>query len=57
MEGKRPKTGLRVHAKFDEQSSDGAHEGYHAIHCLACKRMHWVNPKTGQTLSSEKTLQ
>jgi hypothetical protein len=26
-------------------------EGYEAVTCLACGRMHFVNPKTGKTLA------
>jgi hypothetical protein len=52
-----PKTGLRVQAKLEDYPSDGAGEGYQAVKCIACKGMHWINLKTGQTLNRDEKQQ
>jgi hypothetical protein len=47
-------TGRRVEARtaFDEQRSDGTRR-YEAVHCVACNRIHIINPATGRSMSDE----
>ena len=39
-----PSTGFRVQAWSEENSEDS----YEAMTCIACQRVHLVNPKTGR---------
>jgi hypothetical protein len=44
-----PNTGFRVQGLApDDDESERAGDVYEAITCLACGRLHLVNPKTGK---------
>jgi hypothetical protein len=43
-----PATGLRVQGWTADDGSD-ADNAFEAVTCLACGRLHFVNPKTGKT--------
>jgi hypothetical protein len=45
-----PITGQRVQGWIADAGEDGAH---HAVTCLACQRVHLVDPKTGMVLGDE----
>ena len=45
-----PNTGFRVQGFAPEQTSDDAGERFEAIECILCKRVHVVNPATGEIL-------
>jgi hypothetical protein len=48
-----PNTGRRVQGwSADEAPSDG--DAYETISCLACRRVHLVNPTTGKLLGEEE---
>jgi hypothetical protein len=47
-----PNTGYRVQGFVAEDASDGA-DDYQAIACLACQRVHLVNPTTGKVLGAD----
>jgi hypothetical protein len=45
-----PNTGFRVQGLApDDDVSDGADDVFVGVTCLACGRLHFVNPKTGET--------
>jgi hypothetical protein len=46
-----PNTSLRVQGFVAEEVPDG--DAYEAITCLACQRVHLVNPATGKVLGQE----
>jgi hypothetical protein len=47
-----PDTGFRVQDFTpDDDGSEGANDAFVVVTCLACGRMHFVNPKTGETPS------
>ena len=41
----------------DKRHEDKRHEDkrYEAVSCLACKRVHLVNPKTGKVMGADET--
>ena len=45
-----PTTGFRVQGHVPEPTDEGKGEQFEGITCLACKRIHLVNPKTGKLL-------
>jgi len=47
-----PNTGLRVQGFIAEDPLDDG-ESYEAITCLACRRLHLVNPVTGRVLGED----
>ena len=49
-----PSTGMMVQGfRADDGTEDDAQDSYLGVHCLACKRMHLVNPATGKVLAPE----
>lgn len=47
-----PNTGLRVQGFVAEDVPDDA-DSYETITCLACQRVHLVNPVSGKVLGNE----
>jgi hypothetical protein len=47
-----PNTGFRVQGWVEDDQSEDSDEAYVRVVCHACGRLHLVNPKTGQTASS-----
>ena len=45
-----PTTGLFVQGWFADNGSENRTETYEPLTCLACRRVHLVNPKTGKVL-------
>jgi len=46
-----PNTGLNVQGWVaDDPTEEGETERFEAVSCLACTRLHMVNPKTGKVL-------
>jgi hypothetical protein len=45
-----PNTGLEVQGWASVTEPDDAREKFEAVECLACGRLHMVNPRTGKTL-------
>ena len=43
-----PNTGYRVQGWFAEDVSETDEDTYETVTCLACQRVHLVNPKTGK---------
>jgi hypothetical protein len=52
-----PTTGLSVQGLVpdDEESegADGADSTYESVKCIACGRMHFINPKTGKLMGEK----
>jgi len=49
-----PATGMMVQGwRADDGSTDDAEDSYIGMHCLACNRMHLVNPSKGLILGGE----
>jgi hypothetical protein len=47
-----PNTGFRVQGwSVNDDSENG--DVYESVNCLACSRLHLVNPKTGRTLGAD----
>jgi len=49
-----PNTGLHVHERFDEDADYGE-DTYLTVACLACSRLHLVNPSTGRVISGQES--
>ncbi len=48
-----PYKGIHVHEWFDDDVENGDGDDiYHSVTCLACQRVHLVNPKTGAVLGA-----
>jgi hypothetical protein len=47
-----PNTGYRVQGFVADDTSDDG-ERYEAVSCIACDRLHYVNPKTGKVLGED----
>ena len=47
-----PATGLRVQGWTENECPDDD-EFFEAVTCLACGRVHHVNPKTGRTIGKQ----
>lgn len=46
-----PTTGLRVQGWIADDPTDD--EAFEAVTCLACTRVHLVNPKTGKVIGED----
>jgi hypothetical protein len=42
-----PTTGLMVQGWFADDDCDGGAETYEGLTCLFCRRLHFINPRTG----------
>jgi BRK domain len=49
-----PNTGLQVQGYTADDLTEGDVEAYESLKCLACTRMHLVNPKTGKVLGADE---
>ncbi len=49
-----PNTGLQVQGYVAEDPTEDDAEAYESLKCLACTRMHLVNPKTGKVLGADE---
>jgi hypothetical protein len=49
-----PNTGSRVQGWIAEDVTDAEEDTYEPVTCLACQRVHLVNPKTEKVLGSEE---
>ncbi len=49
-----PNTGLQVQGYAADDPTEGDFEAYELVKCLACTRMHLVNPKTGKVLGADE---
>ena len=47
-----PNTRQNVQGIIADAPGDKADDGFQAIVCNACARLHWVNPKTGRVLGA-----
>ncbi|MFZ0094156.1 MAG: hypothetical protein WAK97_09565 [Pseudolabrys sp.] len=47
-----PRTGFNVQA-FTAGNGDRDNEAYEAITCIACQRVHLVNPTTGKIVADD----
>jgi len=47
------RTGLRVQGFVADDPTEGD-SNFEAIACTACARLHWVNPRTGRVLGTDK---
>ena len=45
-----PNTGRQVQAWTDDPPVAADPEAYQSVKCIACSRLHWVNPRTGRVL-------
>ena len=45
-----PNTGQQVQAWTDDPPVADDPEAYQSVKCIACSRLHWVNPRTGRVL-------
>jgi hypothetical protein len=43
-----PNTGARVQGWFADNGSKDSDDTYQSVNCLACQRVHLVNPATGK---------
>jgi hypothetical protein len=50
---RRPVTGFRVQGYTPEQTSDDD-DTWEPLTCLACQRVHLVNPATGRVLGEQE---
>ena len=48
-----PNTGRNVQGFVADDPTAGAAERYEPVTCVACTRVHLVNPKTGKVLGPE----
>jgi hypothetical protein len=48
-----PNTGLNVQGWIAEAVENDDAGRYEAVTCLACQQLHWVHPKTGETLGAD----
>jgi hypothetical protein len=48
-----PNTGARVQAGSRTNGSKDSDDTYQSVNCLACQRVHLVNPATGKVLGAE----
>ena len=48
-----PNTGLNVQGRIESELADRDAESYEAVTCMACARVHLVNPKTGKLFGEE----
>ena len=45
-----PNTGQEVQGLTDDPPVADDPEAYQSVKCIACSRLHWVNPRTGRVL-------
>jgi hypothetical protein len=45
-----PNTGQQAQARTDDPPVADDPEAYQSVKCIACLRLHWVNPRTGRVL-------
>jgi hypothetical protein len=45
-----PTTGYRVQGWLADKGTEDRSESYEQLTCLACRQVHFVNPKTGKVL-------
>ena len=45
-----PNTGQKVQGWTDDPPVADDPEAYQSVTCIACSRLHWVNPRTGRVL-------
>jgi hypothetical protein len=45
-----PNTGKKVQGWTDDPPVADDAEAYQSVKCVACARLHWVNPRTGRVL-------
>ena len=50
-----PNTGAHVQGWFADDGSENNGETYQSVTCLACQRVHMVNPKSGKVLGDDET--
>jgi hypothetical protein len=48
-----PNTGLNVQGFVADDPTEGEAETYEPVTCLACTRVHLVNPRTGKVAGAE----
>jgi hypothetical protein len=48
-----PNTGRLVQGWIAEEISEDDESSYQGINCLACTRLHFVNPTTGKVLGTD----
>jgi hypothetical protein len=48
-----PTTGLNVQGYTELEDQSDGYRRYEGVQCLACRRLHIVNPDTGRLLSEE----
>jgi hypothetical protein len=48
-----PPTGLNVQGWVADDPNEDEAETYEAVTCMACTRVHLVNPKTGKVLGAD----
>jgi hypothetical protein len=49
-----PSTGLNVQGWFADAPGEVEGECYEMVACLACRRIHLVNPATGRVLTADE---
>ena len=49
-----PSTGLRVQGWLADDPAEHSDESYEAVTCLACSRVHLVNPKSGKVIGEDE---
>jgi hypothetical protein len=49
-----PMTGYNVQAHAADPTRDDDSATYHAVTCMACARVHLVNPKTARVAGAER---
>lgn len=49
-----PATGLAVQGWRVDEPVETSKDGYESVSCLACQRIHLVNPSTGEVLKAEE---
>ena len=51
-----PNTSLNVQGRIDGELTDHEADCYEAVTCMACTRVHLVNPKTGRLFGEEEAF-
>jgi hypothetical protein len=49
-----PATGLNVQGWSAEEPAANKKDAYESVSCLACRRLHLINPATGKVLKTEE---
>ena len=50
-----PNMGVPVQVWFADDGAENSGETYEGVTCLACRRVHMVNPRTGKILGESET--